>query len=71
MPINTQLKHLGQKYMGVRPENHADAMFKDTSIHTDGNHLVPVSNFMNAQCMCSISFYSFLFFLVHFRPGRG
>lgn len=44
------MKHLGQKYMGARPENHVDAMFKDTSANIEGNHPVPISNFMNAQC---------------------
>lgn len=49
--IDAHVKHLGQKYMGVRPDTHADEMFKDTSMHTDkGPHNVPVSNFMNAQC---------------------
>lgn len=52
--IDTHVKHLGQKYMGVRPESHADEMFKDTAIHTDGSdHTVPVSNFLNAQCKIS------------------
>lgn len=49
--IDAHVKHLGQKYMGVRPDTHADEMFKDTSIHAGkGPHEVPVSNFMNAQC---------------------
>lgn len=49
--IDTHVKHLGQKYMGVRPQSHADEMFKETSIHEDGSdHTVPVSNFLNAQC---------------------
>lgn len=46
-----QVRGLGQKYMGGRPESHAEAMFKDTTMHTmDKNHPVPISNFMNAQC---------------------
>lgn len=50
--IDTHVKHLSQKYMGVRPDTHADEMFKDTSIGMEkGPHEVPVSNFMNAQCM--------------------
>ena len=50
--IDTHVKHLGQKYMGVRPENHEQEMFKDTALHTEkGAHPVPVSNFLNAQCM--------------------
>lgn len=44
------MRHLSQKYIGVRPENHAQAMFKDAALHSSGNHMVPVSNFMNAQC---------------------
>jgi saccharopepsin len=51
MDINSQLQALGQKYMGVRPTNHMDEMFKETSIHVDKDgHPVPVSNFLNAQC---------------------
>jgi len=54
--IDTQMKHLGQKYMGVRPQSHADEMFKDTSIHVDGSdHTVPVSNFLNAQYFSEIT----------------
>lgn len=45
------LSHKYQKFMGVRPSSHVDEMFKDTSIHTESNaHLMPVSNFLNAQC---------------------
>lgn len=51
--MQTQAKHLGQKYMGIRPQSHADEMFKDTAIHTDKDHTVPVSNFLNAQCKLS------------------
>jgi saccharopepsin len=48
--IDTHVKHLGQKYMGIRPQSHIDEMFKDTAIHAEGDHNVPVSNFLNAQC---------------------
>lgn len=52
--IDTQVKHLGQKYMGIRPQTHAGEVFRDTSIHNQkGDHLVPVSNFLNAQCKLS------------------
>jgi saccharopepsin len=51
VPLHHQMERLGQKYMGIRPDNHKDAMFQDTSVHVDGNHPVPVTNFMNAQCM--------------------
>lgn len=44
------MKGLGQKYMGGRPESHAQAMFSEQSVHADKNHPVPISNFMNAQC---------------------
>jgi len=54
--IDTQMKQLGQKYMGIRPQSHADEMFKDTSMHTDsGDHIVPVSNFLNAQYFSEIT----------------
>jgi saccharopepsin len=50
------MKGLGQKYMGGRPESHAQAMFSESSVHTDKDHIVPISNFMNAQCMYYPSF---------------
>jgi saccharopepsin len=45
------MQALGQKYMGVRPQKHADEMFKETSMHAEAGHPVAVSNFLNAQCM--------------------
>ncbi|KAI9822323.1 MAG: Vacuolar protease A [Pycnora praestabilis] len=54
--INTHVKALGQKYMGIRPEGHVNEMFKDTSIDTDKDgHTVPVSNFLNAQYFSQIA----------------
>ena len=53
IPMEAQLQGLSQKYMGARPESHADAIFQDTSVHADGNHPVPITNFMNAQCTYS------------------
>jgi saccharopepsin len=54
-PLDTQMRHLGQKYMGVRPDNHMETMF-DTQISIDGEgHIVPISNFMNAQYFSEIS----------------
>jgi hypothetical protein len=50
VPVETQLQHLGQKYMGIRPENHVDRVFNSKVVQTDGAHPVPVSNFLNAQC---------------------
>ena len=45
-------KYSGQRFMGVRPEAHKEEMFRDTSIHLDkDDHAVPVSNFLNAQCL--------------------
>lgn len=54
VPLHTQMERLSQKYMGIRPDNHVDAMFKDTSVHVGGNHPVPVTNFMNAQYFSEI-----------------
>jgi len=49
--MHTHVKALGQKYMGLRPEHHKEAMFREQSIHPDGkDHVVPVDNFLNAQC---------------------
>ena len=62
MDVNAQVKALGQKYMGVRPQTHRDEMFRDTSIHTDGGHPVPISNFLNAQCKSSQTHKSSLSF---------
>ncbi|KAI0007910.1 Asp-domain-containing protein [Xylariaceae sp. FL0662B] len=55
IPIDVQMRGLGQKYMGVRPESHREAMFQDTSIHIDKDHPVPITNFMNAQYFSEIS----------------
>jgi len=52
--LSSQMQHFGQKYMGVRPENHMEAMFKDINAHASGNHPVPISNFMNAQYFSEI-----------------
>ncbi|MCJ1350368.1 MAG: Vacuolar protease A [Icmadophila ericetorum] len=54
--IDTHVKALGQKYMGIRPQSHRDEMFRDTSIHADkGPHSMPVNNFLNAQYFSDIS----------------
>ncbi|KAL2194847.1 vacuolar protease A precursor [Corynascus similis CBS 632.67] len=56
VPINTQLEHLGQKYMGLRPrDSHADAVFNGMVADVKGNHPVPISNFMNAQYFSEIT----------------
>ncbi|KAK9777619.1 putative Peptidase A1 domain-containing protein [Seiridium cardinale] len=55
LPIDLQMKGLGQKYMGARPDSHSQAMFSESSVHADKNHPVPISNFMNAQYFSDIS----------------
>ncbi|MDI1485043.1 MAG: aspartic proteinase precursor [Ramalina farinacea] len=47
-------KYSGQKFMGVRPETHKEEMFKETSMHMEQDHPVPVSNFLNAQYFSTI-----------------
>ena len=53
--MDSHVKHLGQKYMGVRPQSHMEEMFKDTAIHDEKDHAVPVQNFLNAQCKLPVS----------------
>lgn len=54
--IQDHARGLRQKYMGIRPQGHAEEMFRDTSIKPDEHgHLVPVSNFLNAQYYSTIS----------------
>ncbi|UNI17813.1 Saccharopepsin [Purpureocillium takamizusanense] len=53
--IETQVQHLGQKYLGRRPESRADVMFNSKAPQAAGGHLVPVTNFMNAQYFSEIS----------------
>ncbi|KAK0673667.1 aspartic peptidase domain-containing protein [Cercophora samala] len=56
VPLETQMKHLGQKYMGIRPQqSHANAVFQGSLADTKGNHPVPISNFMNAQYFSEIT----------------
>lgn len=58
--IATHAKSLYQKYavqhfLGTGTQQHKEEMFKDTSIHLDGDdHAVPVSNFLNAQCKATL-----------------
>jgi len=52
--IETQMRQLGQKYLGVRPDSHAEAVFQGTSIDTESGHPVPITNFMNAQYFSEI-----------------
>ncbi|AEO67991.1 348d7a61-cbd1-4ea8-b332-26079ec1e0a8 [Thermothielavioides terrestris] len=56
VPIQTQLEHLGQKYMGLRPkQSHASAVFNGMPVEVEGNHPVPISNYMNAQYFSEIT----------------
>lgn len=45
------MRHLSQKYLGLRPNRHLESMFVGPQIQGGGAHPLPVSNFMNAQCM--------------------
>ncbi|KAF2273912.1 aspartyl proteinase [Westerdykella ornata] len=63
VPLSEQLQYaniqeharaLGQKYMGIKPETHAEQVFKAPYI-AEGTHPVPVSNFLNAQYFSEIS----------------
>ncbi|POS82886.1 putative vacuolar protease A [Erysiphe pulchra] len=54
--IDIHVKSLAQKYMGYRPEPHVDGIFQDTSIKPEnGEHSLPISNFMNAQYYAEIN----------------
>ncbi|KAI0448223.1 aspartic peptidase domain-containing protein [Xylaria telfairii] len=55
IPIETQIRGLGQKYLGVRPDSHTDAMFQGANMHIEKDHPLPISNFMNAQYFSEIS----------------
>ncbi|KAH6686866.1 vacuolar protease A [Plectosphaerella plurivora] len=55
VPLESQVQQLGQKYMGIRPDGHADFMFNGKTPQAQGGHPVPVSNFMNAQYFSEIS----------------
>lgn len=54
--IDNHVNSLAQKYMGYRPEPHEDGIFRDTSIKPEnGEHILPISNFMNAQYYAEIN----------------
>lgn len=53
--ISSQMKHLGQKYMGIRPSQHEEQMFKTEDFEIEGGgHPVPINNFLNAQYFSEI-----------------
>ncbi|KAF8424127.1 aspartic peptidase domain-containing protein [Tirmania nivea] len=54
--LSTQMKHLGQKYMGIRPSQHVEQMFKTEDLEIEGGgHAVPINNFLNAQYFSEIT----------------
>ncbi|KAI1821610.1 aspartic peptidase domain-containing protein [Xylaria intraflava] len=55
IPIESQMRGLGQKYLGVRPEGHTQAVFQGANMDIEKNHPLPISNFMNAQYFSEIS----------------
>lgn len=55
IPIETQMRGLGQKYFGARPDTHAQAIFQGANMHVEKDHPLPISNFMNAQYFSEIS----------------
>ncbi|KAI1430889.1 aspartic peptidase domain-containing protein [Xylaria sp. CBS 124048] len=55
IPIESQMRGLGQKYLGIRPDSHAQAVFQGSNMDVEKNHPLPISNFMNAQYFSEIS----------------
>lgn len=54
VPLDTQLRQLGQKYLGIRPSL-PDHVFNTAVVEGSGHHPVPVTNFMNAQYFSEIT----------------
>ncbi|KAJ6021358.1 hypothetical protein N7540_006862 [Penicillium herquei] len=52
--IDAHVRNLGQKYMGIRPEQH-DKLFQETSFKPNAGHDVLVDNFLNAQYFSEIT----------------
>lgn len=48
--IDAHVRALGQKYMGVKPNQNGQDVFGDPA-KASGGHSLPVDNFLNAQCM--------------------
>ncbi|KAI1187535.1 aspartic peptidase domain-containing protein [Nemania serpens] len=55
IPLEAQIRGLGQKYLGARPETHAQAVFQGGNTQMSKDHPLPISNFMNAQYFSEIS----------------
>lgn len=55
IPIETQIRGLGQKYLGARPDTHEQAIFQGGNMEIEKDHPLPISNFMNAQYFSEIS----------------
>lgn len=56
--MEAQVHQLGQKYMGSKRagvRDHTDAVFNTNVAQSKDGHHVPVSNFMNAQCMYNLA----------------
>lgn len=54
--IAGHVQSLSQKYLGNRPPTHAEAMFgQQQPLGGNGTHLVPISNFLNAQYFSEIT----------------
>lgn len=52
--LTAHAKHLGQKYLGLRPQKHEDELFKTQDFNVEGGHPVPINNFLNAQYFSEI-----------------
>jgi saccharopepsin len=52
--IDSHVRSLGQKYMGIHPSEQEE-LFQDTSLKGNDGHDIPVDNFLNAQYFSEIS----------------
>jgi len=53
--ISSQMRHLGQKYMGIRLSQHEEQMFNTDDFEIEGGgHAIPITNFLNAQYFSEI-----------------
>ncbi|KAI2631127.1 aspartic peptidase domain-containing protein [Xylaria nigripes] len=55
IPVDAQIRGLGQKYLGIRPDTHSQAVFQSSNMDAEKSHPLPISNFMNAQYFSEIS----------------